>query len=64
MTIRLSVGSEDFMLSPHSTKTKKIGSGELFYTASAPGVLPLSGKHEFEPNNKYTWTFSIITKHR
>ena len=64
LTISLIVGSKYFSLPPHATSTETIESGDLNYTASAPSVLPLSGKHYFKAGGKYTWTFTIRTTYR
>ena len=61
LTIRLIVGEKSFVLKPHSTTTEFINVGEQLYTASAPGVIPLSGKHIFNSNSKYNWTFTLVT---
>jgi hypothetical protein len=64
MTISLIVGVKYFSLSPHTTITKIIDSGDLPYTASAPLVVPLSGRHYFKLGDKYSWTFTIRTIYR
>lgn len=64
LSITLIVGDSYVSLSPHSSKTDTIQTGELNYTASAPGVLPLSGRHTFKGNSRYTWTFSIRTSYK
>lgn len=63
-TISLIVGKNYFSLNPHSTTTETTENGILYYTASAPGVQPISGKYEFKQGQKYTWTFSIVTRRR
>lgn len=62
LTIRLIVGDKSFTLKAHSTTTEFINVGEQIYTASAPGVIPLSGKHLFNSNSKYNWTFTLVTR--
>lgn len=64
LTISLIVGGKYFSLPPHTTSTETIDSGELTYTASAPSVMPLSGRHYFKAGNKYTWKFTIRTTYR
>jgi len=64
LTISLIVGGKYFSLSPHTTSTETIDSGDLTYTASAPSVIPLSGVHYFKAGDKYNWTFSIVTSYR
>lgn len=63
-TISLIVGNNYFSLEPHSTTTETTENGTLYYTASAPGVIPSSGKYLFEQGHKYVWTFSIVTRRR
>lgn len=63
-TISLIVGNNYFSLEPHSTTTETTENGTLYYTASAPGVQPTSGKYVFKQGNKYVWTFSIVTRRR
>jgi len=62
-TISLIVGSRYFSLPPHTTSTESIESGDLLYTASAPLVIPLSGRHYFKEGDKYSWTFIITTSY-
>ena len=64
LTISLIVGGRYFSLPPHTTTTETIDSGDQPYTASAPSVLPLSGRHYFKPGDKYSWTFTIRTTYR
>jgi hypothetical protein len=61
-TISLIVGNNYFTLMPHSNITESTENGVLYYTASAPGVQPVSGKHEFKVGYKYNWVFSIVTR--
>jgi hypothetical protein len=56
-TISLIVGNNYFSLEPHSTTTEITENGVLYYTASAPGVIPSSGKYKFEQGHKYNWDF-------
>ncbi len=63
-TISLIVGNNYFSLEPHSTTTEITENGVLYYTASAPGVIPSSGKYKFEQGHKYNWTFTIVTRRR
>ena len=63
-TISLIVGNNYFSLEPHSTTTETTENGILYYTASAPGVTPKSGKYEFKKGHKYNWTFTIVTRRR
>lgn len=63
-TISLIVGNNYFSLEPHSTTTEVTENGVLYYTASAPGVIPSSGKYKFERGHKYNWTFTIVTRRR
>ena len=63
-TISLIVGNNYFSLEPHSTTTETTENGVLYYTASAPGVIPTSGKYKFEQGHKYNWTFTIVTRRR
>ncbi len=63
-TITLIVGAKYFSLSPHTTSTETIESGDLTYTASAPLVIPLSGRHTFTAGDKYIWTFTIETSYK
>jgi uncharacterized protein YxeA len=60
-SISLIAGSKYISLEPHSTITETVESGDLYYTASAPGVTPVSGKHNFKIGRRYSWTFAIIT---
>lgn len=62
LTIRLIVGDKSFILSANATTTEFINVGEQIYTASAPGVIPLSGRHLFNSNSKYNWTFTLVTR--
>jgi hypothetical protein len=62
--ISLIVGNNYFSLEPHSKTTETTENGTLYYTASAPGVQPSSGKYVFEQGHKYVWTFSIVTRRR
>ena len=63
-TISLIVGNNYFSLQPHSKTTEITENGTLYYTASAPGVIPSSGKYLFKQGNKYNWTFTIVTRRR
>ena len=63
-TITLIVGENQFSLEPFSTTNETTSNGTLLYTASAPGVIPSSGKYEFKKGYKYNWTFTIVTKRR
>jgi len=63
-TISLIVGNNYFSLEPHSTTTETTENGVLYYTASAPGVIPSSGKYTFKQGHKYNWTFTIVTRRR
>lgn len=62
--ITLIVGTETLYLSPNSTATKFINPGNIYYIATAPGVIPNSGYHNFESYEGYEWEFWIETKYK
>lgn len=62
-TLSLDLGSSTYTLSPHQRKTIHVSPGNLFYLASASGVLPAKGTQKFESNSGYSWEFYIQTSY-
>ena len=62
--ISLKVGNETFSLSPNNVETYYISPGSKYYIASAPGLTPTAGIHNFESKSAYTWEFFIENSFR
>lgn len=62
--LNLKVGNQVYVIQAYSRKTVHLSPGNYSYYASAAGVLPALGKHEFKSGYRYTWRFYIRTIRR
>ena len=60
--IKLIIAGDLFILQPNTTKKVSIKTGNNYYVATAPLVIPLSGTHLFENHHDYECTFWIKSK--
>lgn len=62
--ITLVVGGSPMEILPQSKTEFRLEPGGYSYRASAPGVIPSAGNHNFQRGHKYTWSFWIETRRR
>lgn len=63
-TLSLTIGSSKYTIGPGTNRSITIRPGSYRYVASAPGVIPAMGTHEWSVGYTYTWRFWIETTYR
>ena len=64
LTMTLDINGKKYIFAPKEKKTLTLTAGNCNFRASAPGVIPFSGKDHLERSYLYSWTFYIETVRR
>ena len=62
--VKLIVGDDLFQLKPNSTQTVNVQPGMNNFIATAPKVIPSSGRKLFERGHGYEWEFWVVRTRR
>ncbi len=64
LTLTLVLNGTKYSFKPYGSQTITLQAITYDFRASAPGVIPLAGKKDFELGYDYDWEFRIVTSYR
>jgi hypothetical protein len=63
-TLTLRIGGFKYSIPSNSRRSVEVAPGTYDFYATAPGVLPATGRKTWEAGYDYSWRFCIVTTYR